>query len=252
MELSWTTFVLEIINFLVLLWILKRFLYKPVLEVINKRQAKVEETLQKAKELSANADSLQKRYETRLIDWEKERLQARHSLAQELQIERRKGLNKLMQELQQEREKAKASKEQRRADERNEMEKKALTHAAQFASLLLKKGSTETTQKHLFDLAIKQLKELPKEKLASLKARYFRTTEAVSINTGFSLDEEQQEELIDVLKKILPFTPSFEFKVNPDLIAGIRIAIGGWVIGLNLRDELEGFIQLEGWSHERA
>ena len=38
MELSGSTFVLEIINFLILVWILKRFLYKPVLGVIAKRR----------------------------------------------------------------------------------------------------------------------------------------------------------------------------------------------------------------------
>ena len=31
MELDWTTFVLEIVNFLVLVWILQRYLYRPVL-----------------------------------------------------------------------------------------------------------------------------------------------------------------------------------------------------------------------------
>ena len=38
-------FVLEIINFLVLVWILKRFLYKPVLDVIARRRAGIEKTL---------------------------------------------------------------------------------------------------------------------------------------------------------------------------------------------------------------
>ena len=39
MELDWTTFILEIINFLVLVWILHRFLYQPVMNVIAQRRA---------------------------------------------------------------------------------------------------------------------------------------------------------------------------------------------------------------------
>ena len=39
MQFDWTTFVLEVLNFLVLLWILKRFLYQPVLDVLDARQA---------------------------------------------------------------------------------------------------------------------------------------------------------------------------------------------------------------------
>ena len=39
MELDWTTFVLEVINFLVLVWILRRYLYRPVLNTLAARKA---------------------------------------------------------------------------------------------------------------------------------------------------------------------------------------------------------------------
>ncbi len=40
MELNWSTLLLEIVNFLVLVWILKRFLYRPVLQVIEERRSR--------------------------------------------------------------------------------------------------------------------------------------------------------------------------------------------------------------------
>ncbi len=48
MELNWTTFALEIVNFLILVWILKRFLYKPVLEAIARRKTAIDKTLSDA------------------------------------------------------------------------------------------------------------------------------------------------------------------------------------------------------------
>ena len=51
MELNWSTFVLEILNFLVLVWILKRFLYKPVLAVIARRREGIEKSLAEARSL---------------------------------------------------------------------------------------------------------------------------------------------------------------------------------------------------------
>ena len=35
MNIDWTSFSLEIINFLVLVWLLKHFLYKPVMDIIG-------------------------------------------------------------------------------------------------------------------------------------------------------------------------------------------------------------------------
>ena len=39
MLIDWFTIVAEIINFLILLWLLKRFFYKPILNALDKREA---------------------------------------------------------------------------------------------------------------------------------------------------------------------------------------------------------------------
>lgn len=41
----------QVVNFLVLLWILKRFLYKPILRVLDDRKKKIEESLKNAEEI---------------------------------------------------------------------------------------------------------------------------------------------------------------------------------------------------------
>ena len=72
MELNWSTFALEIINFLVLVWILKRFFYQPVLEVIARRRAGIEKTRTEALQLQDEAQALRSQYENRLTEWDKE------------------------------------------------------------------------------------------------------------------------------------------------------------------------------------
>ena len=41
-ELSWSTFILEVINFIVLVFILKHFFYKPVLTAIARRRESID------------------------------------------------------------------------------------------------------------------------------------------------------------------------------------------------------------------
>jgi F-type H+-transporting ATPase subunit b len=95
LELSWSTILLEIINFLVLVWILKRFLYKPVLAVIARRRAGIEDRLAETQRLHDEADALKAEYENRLSDWDHERRQARDALTQELDAERARQLAEL-------------------------------------------------------------------------------------------------------------------------------------------------------------
>ena len=76
MQIDWTTLVLEIINFLVLVWILKRFLYRPVMEAIAARQQRVEGKLAEARAIEDGARELQQQYQRRLADWDMEKAKA--------------------------------------------------------------------------------------------------------------------------------------------------------------------------------
>ena len=48
---------LEVVNFLVLVWMLKRFLYKPVLEAIAQRKAAIDKTLSDAASATGRRES---------------------------------------------------------------------------------------------------------------------------------------------------------------------------------------------------
>jgi F-type H+-transporting ATPase subunit b len=104
LELNWSTFILEMINFLILIWILKRFFYKPVLDVIARRRAGIDETLANAQSLHDEAKELQKQYENRLADWDQERREARKTLDDKIQVERQRQMSALQNTLEEERE----------------------------------------------------------------------------------------------------------------------------------------------------
>ncbi|HWK51815.1 MAG TPA: F0F1 ATP synthase subunit delta [Steroidobacter sp.] len=55
MRFDWWTFVLQTINFAVLVWLLHRFLYRPVLSMIDTRRAEVQKQFAEAAALEAKA-----------------------------------------------------------------------------------------------------------------------------------------------------------------------------------------------------
>ena len=102
------TFVLELINFLVLIWILNRLLYRPLMNVIAQRKAAIQKTLSDAEAVRGKAQALQAQYEHRLADWDQERDKAREQLRDDVAGERIRLLDNVRTELVQEREKAAA------------------------------------------------------------------------------------------------------------------------------------------------
>src|ERR1035437_3479648 len=107
MEFNLSTFVLEIINFLILIWILQRLFYKPLLEAIAKRKQFIDQSLSDAKKLQQQADQQCSLYENRQKLWENEKQDAITALHQQLEAERKIHLEKLNADLERERQKAK-------------------------------------------------------------------------------------------------------------------------------------------------
>jgi len=243
-ELNWSTFVLEIINFLVLVWILKHFLFKPVRDVISRRRAGIEKTLADAEILQADAGKMQEQYEGRLADWDQERRQARDALAREFEAERTIKMTELQGSLQQERETARVAEARRQADAIRKIEETALMQGARFATNLLELASGPDTETRLVELLITELTRIPAARIAALRNTYGKTPEAIVVVSAFELPEDQRLQLKQALTTITRSNIPLRFEQNNELLAGVRIIIGAWVLGINLQDELKGFAEL--------
>jgi F-type H+-transporting ATPase subunit b len=243
MELNLTTFILEIINFLVLIWLLQRFLYKPVLNVIAKRKAGIDEALAEAARVHEEAAALQEQYQESLSRWKLEKRNAQENLLREIEAQRARMLEELAIALEDERNKCKIIEERRRADEQLKNETLALANAATFASLLLKRAAGPELETRLFDLLLEQMANLPAATVENLRANHTEDLAAIIVYSAYPLADEQRAELQQRLGALLGKNLSYDYRHDPELIAGLRIVIGAWVLRANLQDELLGFTQ---------
>jgi len=241
-ELNWTTFLLEMVNFLVLVWILKHFLFRPVQEVIARRRAGIEKTLSDAKGLHENAEALRHQYEGRLADWEQERRLAREALIREIETERTQRRAELHADLDKEREKGRVAEEHRRADALRGLEQTALAQAARFAARLLASAAGPETEARLVELAIAELRQLPPTKIATLR-NHPAGSNAMTVTSAFPLTEGQRVRLTQALATLTGNESPLRFEQDDSLIAGLHIAIGPWILAANLRDELQAFTE---------
>ncbi|MDX2481591.1 MAG: F0F1 ATP synthase subunit delta [Desulfuromusa sp.] len=243
MELNWSTFLLEIINFLVLVWILKHFLYKPVLDVIARRRAGIEDRLAEAQHLHDEADTLKGEYENRLTDWEHERQQGKAALAQELSEERVRQMKVLQTTLAEEREKTQVAELRQRAKTAREIEHHALQQSAQFATRLFTLAAGPELETSLFDLLVDNLSSLSSDQIAVLNTQWGEQPEIIMVASAYPLAENRRQRLEEALTEVTGLSVPINYEQIPDLLAGLRVTIGAWVLHVNLCDELKGFAE---------
>ncbi len=241
MELDLTTFVLEIVNFLILIWILKHFLYRPVLAVIERRRSTVQETLERARHERQEAEALKRDYEEREARWQQEREAARSALDDEMAARRKQALEALSRSLDRERDRQRAAAERDAEDLRLNLERRALSQGATFTARLLSRFASPQLEQQLIELALADLGALDTE----TRQRLNGVSEPARVSTAHPLDETARSRLREAVEDVLGPRSEWEFLEAPELLAGLRLDLGAWVLQANLRDELAYFAEVD-------
>ena len=85
MGFNWLTFFAQIVNLFVLVWLLKRFLYGPIVAVIEKRQSYIEDKVKMAEEAAQKAEKQQAHLQRLSDRWQAEKQNRLNELYQELE-----------------------------------------------------------------------------------------------------------------------------------------------------------------------
>jgi len=244
MEFNISTFALEIINFLILIWILQRLFYKPLLNVIARRKQFIDQSLADADTIRRQADEQRDLYENRLMLWEQQKQSALSTLHQQLDAERRAQMDRLAADLEQEKQKAKVTLDRRQQEHQQQAEKQALQNGARFAGMLLQQAAGPELEARLVTLLINQLVTLPEACRLCLQTLGGKKSVPVMVSSAYPLTADLQQRLEEKLNSLIDSTIHFQYAQDAGLIAGLSIDIGAWVLNANLKHELAGFAEI--------
>lgn len=243
MQFDWTTFTLEILNFLVLVWILKRLFYKPILDRLDARQQKITHEKAQAEKLRNEADDLRKHYETRLRDWENEMEDSRRKLQDELAQLRHNELEKLKIQLTDEETKLRSRNQAMIASREAALEWEATGSAYEKAAAMLQRLASAHLTESILDVFLEDLQTLSENEKSALKkaAKQLAPESVIEVISAHPFSVSLHEKLNQSLSTLTGEQLRFKCRVDPHLIAGLRIMMGEYQLLINLADELEFF-----------
>jgi len=248
MLVDWFTVGAQALNFVVLVWLMKRFLYGPILQAIDAREERIAARL-------ADADARQA-----------EALEERTVLAkrsEELDRERAGLLARAKEEAEAER--ARLVGEARKAADalgakRQEAMKadalalgQALRRRVQrevfgIARKALEDLATTSLEERLCDVFTRRLREMDPAERDALGAAMKEASEPVLVESAFALPDEQRTAILGALGETFGTEVRARFETAPDLVSGIALTTNGrklsWSISGYLGSLEEGVSEL--------
>ena len=235
MLIDWFTVGAQVANFLILIALLKRFLYGPILKVMDERERKIADRLREAEQIRLQAAAL-----SRDLEHEKEALQAiRDEYLEKAKTEVLAWRKKAMQEAHQKIELQRRTWEENIHGEQESFKRQLKQRIGQqvfhTAAKVLRNLADAGLEARLTESF---LQALEKEPTAFFKD-YGEKTTRVTFRSGFAIDADSRDRIRNVMKHIFSATTEVDFATQAELGFGLQLVVGDRKIDWNMNRYLQ-------------
>jgi len=238
MLIDWFTIAAQALNFLILVWLMKRFLYKPILNAIDAREKLIAKELADADAKKAEAQKEHEEFQKKNQEFDQQRAALLTKATDEAKAERERLLDEA----------------RKAADALSAKRQESLLHDAQnlnqSISRYTQKEVFAITRKALADLATtsleermgevfdRRLRELDEKAKSLLGDSLRKNSEPALVRTTFDLPAAQRSAIQNALNETFSAEIHIRFETAPDLVSGIELTANGQKVGWSIADYL--------------
>ncbi len=227
MLIDWFTVGAQVLNFIVLVWLLKRYLYKPILNAIDAREQRIAKELADADAKEAEAKKERDKFQHKNEEFDRQRAELLKKATADAQAERQRLIDTARQA-------ADALSAQRRESLRNDVHNlnRAISRRAQQevfaiarrALMDLADVKLEQCMTKVFTQRLRGLSGEVKDDLAkALKA----AAQPAIVRSAFELPAAQQSAIQKTVNVTFSADIPLKFETAPELVGGIELATEG-------------------------
>ena len=239
MLIDWFTVIAQIINFLVLVYLLKRFLYGPIIRAMDEREKKIALSLEGARKKKDEADLEAKDYRRKNREFDEHREEMFSQIKEEAEVRRKDLINEARNQVDAGRTKWYEAIQREREAFLQDLRRRAGRQTCAISRQVLKEMADVDLEDHVIHVFIKRLLSLNKDETEALKESIHRLPQKISVRSAFKIPGKPAGEIKEVLQNQADGHVDVQFEVSPDLICGIELKFQGSRISWNVDDYLE-------------
>ena len=238
MLIDWFTVGAQALNFLILVWLLKRFLYKPILRAIDAREKRVAMELANADKKKAEAQKERDEFQHKNEELDQQRAALLSKATNEAQTERQRLLDEARKA---------AAVLSSKLQETSRNEEQALHQAIRrrtqqevfaIARKALMDLATTSLEERLGEVFTRRLREMDGEAKAGLAEALKTGSAPALVRSAFDLPAEQRAAIQNALNETFSAEIRVRFETAPDLVSGIELTTNGQKVAWSIADYL--------------
>lgn len=238
MLIDWRTVAAQLINFLLLVWLLNKFLFKPILAIVQERDKKVREELESAARQQEEARLEQKTLTQEKETFHRERNTLFKNAIAEAEQEKEKLLNDARKEYTSLREALHTHVEEDKNRLFSELRGSIEDEAFGLARTALQNLSSASLEGQMVVRFAEKACQMDKKAKEQLLFDLARSSYAVTFKTAFELPSESRHRLETAFRELFGHPIACAYEQDPSLIGGIEMITSGHTVSWSLASSL--------------
>ncbi|MHB1307967.1 MAG: F0F1 ATP synthase subunit delta [Limisphaerales bacterium] len=227
MLIDWFTVGAQVLNFLILVWLMKRFLYQPILNAIDAREKRIAQELADADATKAVAMKERAEFQQKNETFAEQRAALWSKATDEAKAER----ERLLGEARKAADALSAKRQESLANDARNLNQ-AITRRTQdevFAIARKALGDLATTslEERMSEVFTRRLRELSDEAKHVLAEALKTAPEPALVRSAFDLPADQRAAIQHTLNETFAAEVRVRFETAPDLVSGIELSSNG-------------------------
>jgi F-type H+-transporting ATPase subunit b len=238
MPIDWFTVVAQAINFLILVWLLKRFLYKPILHAIDEREKGIAAQLAEAEAKKAEAQRERDDFQHKNEAFDQQRAALLKNAEDEAKAERQRLLDGARKDADALRAKRQDALREEQSNLGQEIARWTQKEVFAVARKTLADLAATSLEERMVDVFVHRLSALTGAAKEELAAALKASTQPARMRSAFDLPPAQRTAIESAINEAFGAEAHVTFETAPELVSGIELSTGGQKVAWSIADYL--------------
>jgi len=246
MLIDWFTVAAQLVNFLILVWLLKRFLFKPITNAIDAREKRIATELAAADAKKTDAEKEHVEFEKKNKDFDQQRGALMSKATEDAKAEHAR----LFDQARKDADSLRAGQATALRDDQNRLGSEITRLAAEqvfdIARKTLSDLATVSLEERIGEVFTRRLRALSEKDKQSLGVALKTSAEAAWVRSTFDLPAEQKAAIQNALNETFSAVIRIQFQTKIDTICGIELTANGQKLAWSIDEYLKSLDEKVG------
>jgi F-type H+-transporting ATPase subunit b len=238
MLIDWFTVSAQAMNFLILVWLMKRFLYHPILNAIDAREKLIETALKDANAKKNEAKQERDAFMKKNAEFDQQQAASLSQAKDEVKVER----ERLMQEAKEAADLLSVKRQEALNADIENLNQSIHDRAKQEVFTVVRKTlsdlATVSLEERIGEVFTRRLHEMDDHSKETMQNALNTSSSSAIIRSTFELPVNQREAIQNALDETFLADIPVNFETSPDLISGIELISNGQRLAWSIEDYL--------------